>query len=776
MKYTLDGQWQFSFTHPVEKRRVASEATVPGNVEIELERLGLIEDCMPADEEFATHDFERVDDWTFERMFDAPVIQDGWTQEIVFEGVDTIAEVYLNGEKIGDCCDMHIAYRFDVSGRLKARDNALRVIIRSSELWARGQERDVFALSRAENGFYDSQTFLRKARHEWGWDNAPRLKTAGMYRSVYIESLPPERFGDVYLYTASVDEKNVGVGIAWNFISPEADLAAYQLRCTIMSGGEIAYQEQNRILFTSSTIRASMPREKVRLWWPQGMGEPSMSHVKLEMLHGDTVCAQWESDWGIRTLRLVSTGDVLDDNTGEFHFVVNGEKVFIRGTNWKPLDALHSRADAKVERALEMAKDLNCNMIRIWGGGIYEDTPFFDYCDRNGLMVWQDFMFACEFPTTEDWYCELVRKETDAIIRKLRNHASLAIWCGDNEDDQCMSWVHAASTIVPSDNRITREILCKCVMRNDPYRSYVESSPYVSDACINDRRAGKITHYQTEDHLYPPTIGFSKTLRELRSRFIGETGPIIVNAMTDNERIWKREENRARRLWDEPLAPEKRNLLCHQQDVYFQSWRQTGGELCKAWYGCDFTADDYKTYALAINIICADVFKDVIEYCRCERWNKTGVIWWSLMDMWPMLFNYSVIDYDFVPKMPYYWIRQSQLAFALMVVRKEVDGEVALYAANDTRECQKGEYRITAVNAQGETRMVATGAYCEPANEARMLQRLVEADEPELWLVEWTGADSAKQVNHFVTGKRPYDFAAWKRWTDILAKEYRINA
>lgn len=770
MKQLLDGQWQFSFTHPVDQTKIESTANVPGNVEIELERLGLVKDCMPADDEFATHDFERVDDWTFERTFDAPEAHDGWTQELVFEGIDTIAEIWLNGEKIGDCCDMFVAQRFDVCGKLRETDNTLRVVIRSSELWARRQERDVFALSRAGDGFYDSQTYLRKARHEWGWDNAPRLKTAGMYRSVYIESLPPERFGEVYLYTSEVSENHVGVGVAWNYISPETDVGVYQLRCTIISGGEIVHQEQNRIYFTSSTLRVSLPREKVRLWWPQGMGEASMSHVKLEMLRAGEVCASWESDWGIRTLRLERTDDVLEDNTGEFVFRVNGERVFIRGTNWKPLDALHSRADAKVERALAMAKDLNCNMIRIWGGGIYEDTPFFDYCDRNGIMVWQDFMFACEFPTTDDAYCALVTKETDAIICKLRNHASLAVWCGDNEDDQCMSWVHGASTIVPSDNRITREILRKCVLRNDPYRSYVESSPYVSDACVVDRRRGSVTHYQTEEHLYPPTMNFAKSLRALRSRFIGETGPIIVNAMTDNERIWNREESRARRLWDAPLPPEKRNLLCHQQDVYFQSWRQTGSELCQAWYGRDFTADEHRAYALAINIICADVFKDVIEYCRCERWNKTGVIWWSLMDMWPMLFNYSVIDYDFVPKTPYYWIRQSQQAFALMITRKEADGEIALYAANDTRACQRGEYRITAINAQGNTRTAAMGAYCEAPNGARMIQRMVEADEPELWLIEWTGADGEKGWNHFVTGKRPYDFEAWKRWNAALEK------
>ena len=237
MKYTLDGQWQFSFTHPEAGNKVESTAVVPGNVEIELERMGLIEDCMPADDEYATFAFERVDDWTFERTFDAPALQDGWTQELVFEGIDTIAQVVLNGEKLGDCCDMHMVYRFDLRGKLKEKDNTLRVVIRSSELWARTKKRDMFALSRANDGFYDSQTFLRKARHEWGWDNAPRLKTAGLYRSVYIESLPPERFGDVYLYTASVNSENVIVGIAWNYMTPDA-LHDYEWRRSGASGTE----------------------------------------------------------------------------------------------------------------------------------------------------------------------------------------------------------------------------------------------------------------------------------------------------------------------------------------------------------------------------------------------------------------------------------------------------------------------------------------------------------------------------------------------------------
>ena len=766
----LNGKWNLTFTMPDSDQLIRAVAAVPGNIEPVLVDLGLTEDYMPADYEYAMIKYEAVDDWTYTTAFDAADLPEGWIRQLVFEGIDTIADIYLNEKQICTCNDMHMTYKIDVTDKLKEKDNQLKVVIRSSQLWAREHCHDMFAVSHGAGSYYDSQAHLRKARHQWGWDNAPRLITSGIFRSVYLEELPPCRFEEVYLYTASIDDNAVYLGADWIYRTDKKVLADHQIRLTLLQEEKVVYEECKEVRFVQGSFQYHIPREQVKLWWPSGFGEPSMYTVKLEMLDASQTVASYEAPFGIRTLRLERTEDILEDGTGEFVFRVNGEKVFIRGTNWKPLDPLASIADAKTRegKALAEIKNLHCNMVRIWGGGIYEEQPFFDYCDLNGIMVWQDFMFACEIPPTEEAYCRLVAEEAKQIIQKQRNHPSLAVWCGDNENDECMSWTSFHSTALPSDSVITRKILRNAVLHYDPYRSYVDSSPYASD--IHYRERGKnMTHYQPETHLYPNTVHFSEILRKCHSFFIGETGPISVNAITGNEKIWEREKARAERLWDSPVLPGNQS---HQNDGYFTVWRNAGKEVCLAYYRRDFTFAEWKDYTLAVNVVCAEVFKDVIEYCRVTRWSKTGVIWWSLMDMWPMLFNYSVIDWEYNRKLPYYWIRQSQQEFALMAVRTETDGELALYAANDTLQVRMAEYTVTAYEENGDCRVIASGICRQKANSADLIQRIAESEAPQLWIMRWKEEDKI-YTNHAFTGKASYE--VMKKWVEIISTFYSID-
>jgi len=771
MRYSLNGLWQLAFTSPVDEKKHCFSAAVPGNVEMALMENGLLADCMPADDQRATTPYDAVDDWTYSCRFNAPRAEEGWQQELVFEGIDTIAEIYLNGNLIARPRDMFIPHRIPVTGQLKETDNELTVIIRSALLFAHQQEEDIFSIARGHT-LYGGQQHLRKARHEWGWDNAPRLLTSGIYRAVYLEYLPPERFEDVYLYTSEITDEKVSLGIIWDYQTPRASWMDYTIRYTLKSKGKIIFEQEKSVDYPRGALRFSLPRGKIDLWWPCGFGEANLCDLSIRMYQGDVLQAEWNGKWGVRTIKLIKTENIHPDGSGEFLFKVNNQPIYINGTNWKPLDALHSRADARVEQALSLIKDLHCNMVRIWGGGIYEDHPFFDFCDENGIMVWQDFMFGCEIPAMDEDYCKIVEKETMTIIKKLRNHPSLAVWCGDNEDDMFVRNIHRGSQIRPSHNKISRQVLQNCVLRQDPYRCYVASSPYYSDESAAEWNAGEQTLAAPEEHLYPATKDFAQALRNCKSRLIGETGPIFINAMTDNPRIWAREENRARRLWDASIPFSQRSHNTHQSDEYFMSWRQTGKELCQDWFRRDFTADEWQDYALAVNIICAHVFKDCIEYCRVSRWEKTGIIWWSLMDMWPMLYNYSVVDYDFRPKMPYYWIRQSQQSFALMLVQKELDGEIALYAANDSLLPHRGEYQIPALSADGTERTVALGSYQEGPNSARMIQRIAERENPELWIIQWQ-EDGRTYYNHFAIHGKDCGFDTWKAWMQKLDQLYR---
>ncbi len=770
-KIYLDGKWEFSFTHPKTQEALSTSVTVPCNVEPCLVKLGLIKDYYPSDDPFFMQPFEAVDDWTFVKEFDAPELDGGCTQELVFEGIDTVAQVYLNGEKILDCEDMHLAYRYDVTNKLLAK-NELKVVIRSSELWAREHPHDMLSLSRDAVTTYDSQNHLRKARHQWGWDNAPRLLSAGIVRSVYIEQRPVERFDEVYLYTDKICDGYVILGANFIYKTPDKIMSPYSVRISLVDGNDTVFTQTNRAMFTQGSFKFVVDRDKIKLWWPSGFGEPYLYTLRLEMLKGDESVAIYEAPFGIRTLSL-DWSEHVTESDARFSLKVNGEPIYIRGTNWKPLDPLVSLADARLKegKALEEIKALNCNMVRIWGGGIYEDEFFFDWCDRNGILIWQDFMFACEVPATDDEYCALVKKEAEYIVKKYRNHPSLAIWCGDNENDECLTWAAFNTTALPSDSRVTREILKQAVLCNDPYRSYVPSSPFIADITAIEIRKGHEEHHQTEKHLYVELYDQPAALRECPSIFLGETGPFWTNAMTCDTSILERESERAERLWNEEVIepPVRKEVIFHQDGYYFKMWRQSARKACERLLGRDFAFSEIKDFTLALNILCAECFKDLIEYCRVSRPSKTGVIWWSLMDMWPMLFNYSVIDCNYNRKLPYYWIKNSQNEVALMGVRVKTDGELALYAANDTLEDSIIEYSVTAYAEDMTSRAIASGIVKQGKNSTVLVQRIAESERPEMWIIKWR-CKSKEYVNHVFTGNSSYE--NMKKWVEILESEF----
>lgn len=767
-KYILDGEWSLSFTEPVKGEKIHTNVKIPCNIEPVLAELGLIDDYLPADCDSVTAEFEAVDDWTYVKKFKILPIEEGYRRELVFEGIDTIAEIYLNGEKVLDCMDMHMTYRIDVTDKVKSGENELKVIVRSSELWARKHNREMLVESRHAVSALDSQAFLRKARHQWGWDNAPRLLTSGIVRSVYIEDLAPSRFNEVYLYTKTVDEENVSIGAAWTIEAEDVSLADYKMHfCLMDDDGKIAYEAIKRLYFTQGTFRCDIPRENIKLWWPAGFGEPYMYTARLELYKGEELKAVHEELFGIRTLKLVRSEDVTEAGEGEFAFYVNGIKIFAKGTNWKPLDPLCSLADIKTRegKALEEIKNLHCNMVRIWGGGIYEDEYFFDYCDKNGIMVWQDFMFACEVPPAEEQFIKLVEKEAVQVIKKYRNHASLAVWCGDNEDDLCIEWISLGSEAVPSDNIITRKILKNAVVRNDPYRSYVASSPYESDRSYRGHSKPDREYFTAEGHLYPFYKNVSKTVRENRGYFIGEVAPGAIYPATVNDEIFKREEERAKRLWN---SDEDVDAQFHQADGYFARWRRACRDLGLNEFNKEFTPDEWKDMALAVNLFSAEGYKEIIEYSRVMYPRKTGVLWWSLLDMWPMLFNVSVIDCEFKRKLPYYWIRQAQQDFALVGVRKELNGELSVYAVNNTLKVHKAKYSITAYDENGESVQIASGMAEQKENSSDLIQRISNPAKPQLWIIKWE-EDGKSYMNHVLTGIP--DFETVKKWVNIIACE-----
>ena len=761
-KLSLNGEWALEFTFNNET--VKTSVNIPSNIEPVLQKLGLLGDYMPQDNEDATTAFTVVDDWTYSCEFEYKK-SEGYEQNLVFEGIDTIAEIYINGALVQNCENMHLTYKIPLDGIAREGKNALKVVIRSSELWARRHPHDNFVFAHGPSSFYDSMTYLRKARYQWGWDNAPRLLTSGIFRSVYIEKLPRERFTDVYFTTVAVEEERVVLAAYWTYKTEELDLSSYRIEFALLDKGNTVATASAKVNYIQGRMILAIPKDEVKLWMPADFGEPYLYEAKVSALKNGETVAEYSHSFGIRSLDFKMSEDTKGGE-GRFDFTVNGEKIFIKGTNWKPLDPLPSIADVKTRegRALECVKDLGCNMIRVWGGGIYEDEFFFDWCDLNGILVWQDFMLACEIPPLDGHYADLVALEAEHIIKKYRNHPSLAIWCGDNENDLSITWIPKPSTLRPSSFEISRKTLKNAVLRFDPMRSYVPSSPYLSDRVVDSMFDGDGEYSSIEAHLYPDPVDFHKVLRNTKSIFIGETGPINVNSISTAEWAATNDRKRAERLWDVKCDE---GHPAHQNDAYFMQWRNTGASLCLDRYGRDFSVDEWDDYTVAVNLACAEIFKDVIEYCRVMP-NKSGVLWWSLMDMWKMAFNYSVLDCDYNPKLAYHFIKKSQENLLLVATRAEIDGDMKLYFVNGTLKDVSGQYRIYSIDESMNEKTVCEGKFASLKNSVIDIATLGKCSEPKLLILEYT-VNGVRYTNHAFTDFRAFD--TMKSWLRIMSSK-----
>ena len=241
------------------------------------------------------------------------------------------------------------------------------------------------------------------------------------------------------------------------------------------------------------------------MWYPRNAGKQPLYDVTVRLWRDGTLCDEMSFRFGVRTVELIRTSTTDADGNGEFVFRINGKKVFCMGTNWVPLDAFPSRNASRMLPALEMLDDLGCNMVRCWGGNVYENDAFYDFCDERGIMVWQDFGMGCAFYPQNQEFADKIYTEAVAVIKRLRLHASLTLWAGDNETD-----VFYRSQGDPNRNILTREVLPRALQEHDVVRPYLPSSPYVDEEAY---RTGKPT---SEEHLWGPRDYF-------KGRFYGES-------------------------------------------------------------------------------------------------------------------------------------------------------------------------------------------------------------------------------------------------------------
>jgi beta-mannosidase len=549
----------------------------------------------------------------------------------------------------------------------------------------------------------------------------------------------------MYFSTVSLDSGHATLAVAYELTTDLALLPQLRLRVQGRCGESI-FSYIHKMEFSAGWFQFDV--ENPRLWWPRGYGEPSLYQVTTQLLQNDMVIASREDQVGIRKLELIHTETTSLEKPGQFLFKVNGVPILVKGSNWLPTDTFHSRDGTRYEKILALFSDLGCNMLRAGGWGIYEDDAFFDICDRSGIMVWQEFALSNGmYPQTPE-FLEVMREESLSVVRRLRNHPSLALWCGDNEGDI----VYLAARLDPAHNKMTREVLPEVTFQCDPYRPYIPSSPYVSPEVIatGDRAL------MPENHLWGPRDYFKSSFyTEHTAHFIAEIGENGLPGLSslkrflDEQHLWPWQDNSQWILHSTSMVgnPYHNDVVANEEKEFF-------GVL----------PDKIEDFILATQITQAEAKKFFVEMTRLNKWQSTGLIWWNVMDGWPQL-NAAVVDYYFNKKLAYYYIRRVQQPVCVMVAEPQ-DWRVRVVVGNDSREDASGHYRVWDADS-GET--LLDGDYATKANENLEVGTIpVFHSGKRLFLIEWT-ANGKRCVNHYLQGMPPFSLAQYKSWLSKIA-------
>ena len=752
----LNGIWQLwgfpQADSPIQTPRdlvnhPSMPATVPGNVELDLVRSGLLPEDLYFGENMRALRTYEAHEWWYRREFVVTASTASQNPELVFGGVDCLATYWLDNVKLGESDNMFVEQRFSLAGLLTpGKTHALVIRLRSVVIEA--MSRDCAPRQTRSWGVYTPEALrIRKPGHSYGWDIMPRAISAGLWRCVEIVEHSPNEFRDVYAYCLHATADKAILDIHYVLNTTPAHLIDAEIH-VVGRCAESRFETVRRIHRFAGLIEIEI--ENPMLWWPLGYGDANLYEVSIEFRQAGRLLASRTFNVGLRTV-ILDRSPQPDQRPG-FLFKINGVPILVKGSNWVPADAFHSRDAERIPRHLALFVESGCNLVRCWGGNVYEDSTFFDQCDKLGLMVWQDFAMACGlYPQDED-FAETIRREAVAVVRKLRSHASLVVWCGDNECDENAF----SEKLDPGTNRLTREVIPRVLVDEDPYRPYICSSPYFTPEAV----AKQDIHQLPERHLWGPRDYYkSDYYRENRAAFVSEIGfhgcPNVssIKRFIAPEHLWPWKDNPQWAIHaSDPLGLE--GPYAYRSELMAKQIRNV--------FGVDpATLEDF---AWASQIVQAEAKKSFVETTRLAKWRRTGVIWWNVIDGWPQ-FSDAVVDYYYGKKLAFHYLRRVQQPLCLMV-SEPVDGQVAVVAGNDSLVARTGTFRVWDADS-GAIRL--EGEFEVPVNSNQELGRITVAPNcTQLLLLSWN-ASSVCGVNHAIIGNVPLDIKQTRDWLAAIA-------
>lgn len=661
-------------------------ASVPGDITWDMYLAGIVENPYFALNHKKIGWITELD-YTYYTKFDAEDLVKSEEVILTFDSVDLFSEIYLNGKLLGKTENAFLKYEFEVKKHLKLKDNLLEVKMFST----------IEAMKKIDcEGYFGvfnvQRLFLRKPQCHFGWDWAPTLCGYGLCGEVSLNGESRYRIKDVCVKTADggyvtlIAELNynvrsmvdsMGVAIDNTAARKDGDKIVFSVEKT-PGGGEC---EKIEIDVTGKKNFANLYLKNRKLWWPKGYGEQPLYGYKAELVRGGKTVSVKTGRFAFRDVKILE--EPKSGTTLGYEFVVNGKKIFVKGSNWVPAECFSGlMTNEKYKKLIDLADNANINMLRVWGGGLYEGDFFYDYCDSKGIMVWQDFMFACsDIPEDDKEWVDNTLKECEYQIKRLRNHPSLVYWCGGNEK------TGTYGLQISKGDFFIDNVLAGLVRTLDPTRPFARQSPCSITDVGNDLTSGE-SHYNSFEATlatYPKTgrtaiADYRKLVSEKPVSFASECAVFGPNSEETNRKIypedklWPLNEIWEDRMMDNPYAGIVLPFM-KREELYIRDM-----------YGEAKSLSDFTAKGMAVH---AEALRCELEFARSNKDVTGGIMNWMYTDIWPSG-TWSVIDYYLEPKQAYYQIKRTFKPFLISFI-EDKRGKTLLVAVNDTPNDFSGE-------------------------------------------------------------------------------------
>ena len=670
-------------------------ATVPGVVHTDLLQNKIIEDPFFRLNERGLQWIDK-EDWVYETCFTlAADMMRKENMELVFEGLDTYADVYLNDECILKANNMFRRWSIPVRQYIREENNILKVYFHSPvkidvPKWDALPYQYPASNDQSENGGLFNKKisiFARKAGYHYGWDWGPRLVTSGIWRPVYIRAWSDLRINDVF-----IEQKEVGAGravIAGHVeLDADKDMNGVLVTITDEVTGRVLGEWQADLKRGTNRVTVDFVLHKPKLWWSNGLGEPFLYRFRTDIIAGGELLDSKTERVGIRSLKVVHQPD-KDGHT--FYIELNGRPVFAKGANYIPLDNFLPRVTPEnYKRTILDAAGVNMNMLRVWGGGIYENDVFYDLCDEHGIMIWQDFMFACSMYPAEGALLDNIHQEAVDNVKRLRNHACIALWCGNNEcQDAWLGWgwkceierqnKEYADKIWAQYRQQYHVTLPGVVREYAPGTFYWPSSPFAFEGEMSGTTDGD-RHYWSVWHGKAPISDYDSE----KSRFFSEYGFQSFPEFESVKRYAPYPED-----WD--IRSEV--MMSHQR----------GGDhangLIETYLLNEYKKPrDFRAFLYMNHVLQGDAIKTAIESHRRQMPYNMGTLFWQHNDCWPVA-SWASRDYYGRWKAQHYYVRK---AYDDILISSVVEGDdLKVYAVSDRLENTSGQLQLQVCQFDG---------------------------------------------------------------------------